>query len=69
MRTLTMDNEENAAICLRVIIEIHKNYRSMPALEDQIQPFFDFVREMLITMSENLASTVDNHDEMVKLRN
>jgi transformation/transcription domain-associated protein len=59
MAVLRHDNEENAVICLRMVIELHKNYRSMPGLEDHVQPFFDFVAAMLARMEENVKY-VDN---------
>ena len=31
MRALEIENEDNAVVCLRIIIELHKNYRSSTA--------------------------------------
>lgn len=44
MFLLEVENEENAVICLRIIIDLHKNYR--PALENDVQAFFDIVQKM-----------------------
>eukprot|EP00958_Prasinococcus_capsulatus_P028071 scaffold6247_cov416-Prasinococcus_capsulatus_cf.AAC.17 len=41
MQALRTDNEDNAITCLRVIFDLHKNYR--PSLEREVQPFLDFV--------------------------
>lgn len=41
MHVLGSDNEENGLICLRIIFDLHKNFR--PALEPEVQPFLDFV--------------------------
>jgi hypothetical protein len=41
MHVAATDNEENALIALRIIFDLHKNYR--PNLEDEVQPFLDFV--------------------------
>ena len=38
---LAKDNEENALVCLRIIFDLHKTFR--PTLEQQVQPFLDFV--------------------------
>lgn len=38
---LAKDNEENALVCLRIIFDLHKTFR--PSLEQQVQPFLDFV--------------------------
>jgi transformation/transcription domain-associated protein len=45
MTVLKTDNEENAHICLRTIFDLHKNFR--PSLETEVQPFLDFVCEVL----------------------
>lgn len=63
MQCLRGDNDENAAICLRVIIELHKNYRNVPALEEYVQPFFDFVRDMLQLMEQNVINYIDQSTE------
>ena len=44
MKLLETDNEENAVICLRIIFDLHKNYR--PSLEAEVQPFLDLVRRL-----------------------
>lgn len=62
MNTLRNDNDENATTCLRIIIELHKNFRNVPALEEYVQPFFDFVRDMLQLMEQNVAVYIDNSD-------
>jgi transformation/transcription domain-associated protein len=41
---LSRDNEENALIALRIIFDLHKNYR--PLLADKVQPFLDLVRTL-----------------------
>jgi transformation/transcription domain-associated protein len=53
MFLLSSENEDNALICLRIIIDLHKNYR--PTLEQDVQPFFDIV----IKIYEQLPSTVN----------
>jgi transformation/transcription domain-associated protein len=53
MFLLSLENEENALICLRIIIDLHKNYR--PTLEPEVQPFFDIV----IKIYEQLPNTVN----------
>jgi len=44
MQLLERDNEENAVICLRIIFDLHKNFR--PTLEREVQPFLDFVQRI-----------------------
>ncbi len=50
---LEKDNEENAVICLRIILDLHKNFR--PHLEAEVQPFLDFVRQIY----HNFPTTVN----------
>lgn len=41
MQVLTTDNDENGLICIRIIFDLLRNFR--PALENEFQPFLDFV--------------------------
>ncbi|GAB2260071.1 hypothetical protein Droror1_Dr00010926 [Drosera rotundifolia] len=41
MQVLTTDNEENGLICIRIIFDLLRNFR--PTLENEVQPFLDFV--------------------------
>jgi len=41
MSTLSTDYEDSALIVLRIIFDLHKNYR--PNLANNVQPFLDFV--------------------------
>jgi transformation/transcription domain-associated protein len=53
MHVLTSDNEENGLICLRIIFDLHKNFR--PALEPEVQPFLDFVQKVIFTYYSDLC--------------
>ena len=53
MNILKVDNEENALICLRIIFDLHKNYR--PALESDVQPFLNQVQEFYRGLEKTLA--------------
>lgn len=53
MTVLRTDNEENALVALRIIFDLHKNFR--PALEKEVQPFLDFVK----TIYQSLPATVE----------
>ena len=46
MHILNTDNEENSLICLRIIFDLHKNYR--PTLDAYAQPFLNFVRTLYL---------------------
>ncbi|XP_078728881.1 transformation/transcription domain-associated protein isoform X3 [Lampetra fluviatilis] len=43
-RFLEVENEENVLICLRVIIELHKQFR--PQITQEIHHFLDFVKQI-----------------------
>lgn len=53
MDVLQTDNEENALVALRIIFDLHKNFR--PGLEREVQPFLDFVRSIY----KSLPGTVE----------
>ncbi len=56
MGTLLVDNEEVGQICLRIVIELHKNYRNVSQqLEEWVQPFFDFVTGMLKSLKATMT--------------
>ena len=43
-RLLAVDNEDNVLICLRIIIELHKQFR--PPFTAEVQNFLQFVRSV-----------------------
>jgi transformation/transcription domain-associated protein len=53
MKIVQDDNEENAVICIKIIAELHKNYKL--ALEDQVQPFYDLIQIMYMNMKDAVA--------------
>lgn len=55
MYLLEVENEENAVICLRIIIDLHKNYR--PSLESEVQPFLDIVQKIYNELPNTVALT------------
>lgn len=52
MHVLTTDNEENGLICIRIIFDLLRNFR--PSLENEVQPFLDFVCKIY----QNFKATV-----------
>lgn len=61
MHLLDNDDEENAVIALRIILDLHKTYRAQrPAagpLEGDVQPFLDFVRRVYENFSNTLKES------------
>ncbi|KAI8618395.1 hypothetical protein BC830DRAFT_946632 [Chytriomyces sp. MP71] len=58
MYTLRHDNEENAVVALKVIVELHKTYKT--ELEAHVQGFFDIVQEMYGNMRKAVEDTFDD---------
>ncbi|KAJ3022967.1 hypothetical protein HKX48_004725 [Thoreauomyces humboldtii] len=58
MRVLKDDNEENAALCLKVLVDLHKAYK--PILEEWVQPFYATVQQMYKHMEETLKETFED---------
>jgi transformation/transcription domain-associated protein len=61
MQVLTTDNEENGLICIRIIFDLLRNFR--PTLENEVQPFLDFVCKIY----QNFRLTVSHFFENVKM--
>eukprot|EP00899_Mesostigma_viride_P026573 jgi/Mesvir1/70/Mv13673-RA.2 len=57
MQVLEQDNEDNALICLRIIFDLHKNFR--PNLESDVQPFLDFVCKIYRNFKATVAHFFD----------
>ncbi|KAJ3117897.1 hypothetical protein HK100_000723, partial [Physocladia obscura] len=57
MQVLKSDNEENAVVSLKVIVELHKTFKV--ELEDHVQAFFDVVLEMYKNMKKAVSDTFD----------
>ncbi len=55
MFLLEVENEENAVICLRIIIDLHKSYR--PTLENEVQPFLDIVHKIYTELPKTVSLT------------
>jgi transformation/transcription domain-associated protein len=59
MHILRTDNEENAVISLKIMIDLHRNYKALVA--DQVQPFLDFVFEMYGNMAAIVKDAFDTN--------
>ena len=50
------DNEDNALVALRILFDLHKNYR--PKLEAEVQPFLDFVIRVSVCVQVRCVALV-----------
>jgi transformation/transcription domain-associated protein len=62
MHILRTDNEENAVLSLKIMIDLHRNYKTVVA--DQVQPFLDFVFEMYQSMPAIVKEAFDTNSTM-----
>ncbi|XP_068646622.1 uncharacterized protein [Aristolochia californica] len=58
MQVLTLDNEENGLICIRIIFDLLRNFR--PSLENEVQPFLDFVCKIYRNFRATVAYFFDD---------
>uniref|UniRef100_A0A8C2Z7H3 Transformation/transcription domain-associated protein n=3 Tax=Cottales TaxID=1490021 RepID=A0A8C2Z7H3_CYCLU len=57
-RFLEIENEENVLICLRIIIELHKQFR--PPISQEIHHFLDFVKQIYKDLPKVVARYFEN---------
>nr|KAG5693698.1 hypothetical protein BaRGS_008340 [Batillaria attramentaria] len=51
-RLLKTDNEENVLVCIRIILELHKQFR--PQMNEEIQDFLQFVKGIYSSLPSHL---------------
>ncbi|XP_041366452.1 transformation/transcription domain-associated protein-like [Gigantopelta aegis] len=56
-KLLKIENEENVLVCIRIILELHKQYR--PQMNDEIQDFLQFVKSIYSTLPSHLSKIFD----------
>jgi transformation/transcription domain-associated protein len=57
MHLLRVENEDNAVVCVKIIIDLHRSFRHV--LEDQVQPFLDIVQEIFQNMEQTVKDAFD----------
>jgi transformation/transcription domain-associated protein len=62
MQILRTDNEENAVLSLKIMIDLHRNYKTVVA--EQVQPFLDFVFEMYQNMPNIVKDAFETNSTM-----
>lgn len=62
MKILRVENEDNAVVCVKIIIDLHRSFRQV--LEDQVQPFLDIVQEIFQNMEQTVKDAFDNPDQI-----
>ncbi|CAO3646140.1 unnamed protein product [Cunninghamella echinulata] len=57
MHLLRVENEDNAVVCVKIIIDLHRSFRHI--LEEQVQPFLDIVQEIFQNMEQTVKDAFD----------
>ncbi|TMW44508.1 hypothetical protein DOY81_004448 [Sarcophaga bullata] len=52
LKILQIDNEENVLVCLRIIIELHKNFR--PSFNNEVQQFLSLVKKIYTELPNHM---------------
>ncbi|CEP07551.1 hypothetical protein [Parasitella parasitica] len=60
MKILRVENEDNAVVCVKIIIDLHRSFRQV--LEDQVQLFLEIVQEIFQNMEQTVKDAFDNPD-------
>ncbi|KAK6354722.1 hypothetical protein TWF696_003861 [Orbilia brochopaga] len=57
MALVRIENEENAVLCMKIIMDFQRNYQK--TLSDQVQPYLDLIQEMFAKMPQAVKDTFD----------
>jgi transformation/transcription domain-associated protein len=57
MNLIRIENEDNAVVCAKIIIDLHRAFRNV--LEDQVQPFLDIVLDIFKNMEQTVKDLFD----------
>jgi len=58
MNLVRVENEENAVLCMKTIMDFQRSYKK--TLADQVQPFLNLIQEMFGKMPQAVKDTFDN---------
>ncbi|KAI8819858.1 uncharacterized protein EV422DRAFT_620718 [Fimicolochytrium jonesii] len=58
MRLLRDDNEDNGALALKILVDLHKNFK--PNLDEWVQGFLETVQQMYKNMEDTLKETFED---------
>jgi transformation/transcription domain-associated protein len=58
MELVKTENEDNAVLCMKTIMDFHRHYQKQ--LIDKVQPFLDLIQEVFRMMPRAVRETFDN---------
>jgi len=61
---LKNDNEENGNICVKIIVDLHKNFKN--SMEKYVESFFEIVKEMYGNIKETVKNTFGDNQQSTK---
>lgn len=59
MGLVRTENEENAVLCMKTIMDFQRSYKK--TLADQVQPFLNLIQEMFAKMPQAVKDTFDTN--------
>ncbi|KAK3200882.1 hypothetical protein GRF29_213g235076 [Pseudopithomyces chartarum] len=60
MSLVKTENEDNAVLCMKTIMDFQRHQAVTKSLKDRVQPFLDLIQEMFETMEQAVQDTFDN---------
>lgn len=60
--TMSADNEDNAMLATRLMLDIQKTYRSLPVMEEKVGALFGFIERLLVNVQEQVKDIFDEAD-------
>lgn len=63
MDLVRVENEENAVLCMKTIMDFQRSYQRTPAVIEKVQPFLDLIRDMFGQMGKAVKDTFDTPAE------
>ncbi len=60
MGLVKIENEDNAVLCMKTIMDLERHTSLIKVLRDKVQPFLDMIQEMFQTMEQVVRDTFDN---------
>lgn len=63
------DNEDNAAISLKVVMDVVRSYTKTPAVAEKAQYFLDLILELFDGMEQTVKDTFDSHTPVPAVSN
>lgn len=64
LELVRVENEENAVLCLKVVMDFCRHHQRLPAVQEKAQPFLDLILEIFDGMEQCVKDTFDPSSAM-----